>query len=220
MPQLLDPVDEHERLREAFRALVDPGLGERILREGLDLAAEEFDATVLFVDVRDFTTLAEHLRPRELVASLNRVYEQVVPIVLAHGGHINKFTGDGMLAVFGAPEPRDDHADRAVGAALEIARAIRAVFGGELRVGLGINSGRVLVGTVGGGGRLDLTVIGDPVNTAARVEAATRRTGDDVLITGATRERLRRDHGEWLQRPAAALRGKSQPVELYAPTSR
>ena len=87
----------------------------------------------------------------------------------------------------------------------------------ELRIGLGINSGRVLVGTVGGGGRLDFTVIGDPVNTAARVEAATRQTGDDVLITGETRRRLRRDHGAWQPRDPMPLKGKSDPVELFAP---
>ena len=204
MPELLaPPVDEHERLRDAFRALV----------------GEELEATVLFVDVRDFTALAEHLRPRDLVARLNRVYEHVVPIVLAHGGHINRFTGDGLLAVFGAPEPHDDHADRAVAAALEIAGAIRDDLGGALRVGLGVNSGSVLVATVGGGGRLDLTVIGDPVNTAARVEAATRRTGDDVLITAATHGRLRRDHGRWSRRAAMPLRGKARPVELYAPAA-
>src|SRR3954463_1902591 len=142
MPELLTPVEKPERLREAVGALVD----------------EELDATVLFVDVRDFTALAEHLRPRDLVARLNRVYEQVVPIVLAHGGHINTFPGDGLLAVFGAPEPHDDHADRAVAAALQIARAVRADLGEALRVGLGVNSGSVLVATVGGGGRLDLTV--------------------------------------------------------------
>jgi adenylate cyclase len=206
-------LQERERLREAFGAFVDPDLGERILREGTDLAGEEVDLSVLFLDVRGFTTLAERTSARDVVARLNALYDRVVPIVREHGGHANKFIGDGMLAVFGAPERHDDHADRAVAAALEIAREAHD----ELRIGLGVNSGRVLVGTVGGGGRLDFTVIGDPVNTAARVEAATRQTGDDVLITRATRRRLRGDHGSWEPREPIPLKGKSDPVELFAP---
>jgi class 3 adenylate cyclase len=105
---------------------------------------------------------------------------------MRHGGHANKFIGDGMLAVFGAPERHPDHAEKAVAAAVELGRCVQDYFRGELRVGIGVNSGRVLVGTVGGGGRLDFTVIGDAVNTASRVESATRETGDEVLVTEAT----------------------------------
>jgi adenylate cyclase len=206
-------LEERERLREAFGTFVDPELAERVLREGTDLAGEEVDVSVLFLDVRGFTTLAERASAREVVARLNALYDRVVPVVLRNGGHANKFIGDGMLAVFGAPERHADHADRAVAAALEIAR----VADGDLRIGVGVNSGRVLVGTVGGGGRLDFTVIGDPVNTAARVESATRQTGDDVLITEETRRRLRSEHGDWEPRPAIPLKGKSEPVALYAP---
>jgi adenylate cyclase len=206
-------LEERERLREAFGTFVDPALGERVLREGTDLAGEEVEVSVLFLDVRGFTTLAERASARDVVARLNALYDRVVPIVLAHGGHANKFVGDGMLAVFGAPERHADHADRAVAAALEIAAAAQD----GLRIGLGVNSGRVLVGTVGGGGRLDFTVIGDPVNTAARVESATRQTGDDLLITEETRRRLRADHGAWDERPAIPLKGKTEPVQLFAP---
>ena len=118
--------------------------------------------------------------------SLNSLYDRVVPIVTACGGHANKFIGDGLLAIFGAPARLDDHADRAVRAALEIGALNGRAEADGLRVGVGVNTGEVVVGTIGGGGRLDFTVIGDAVNTAARVEAATRETGDDVLITAAT----------------------------------
>jgi len=87
--------------------------------------------------------------------------------------------------------------------------------GGEFRIGVGINSGRVIAGTIGGGGRLDFTVIGDTVNTAARVESATRDTGDDLLITHATRS-LIDDDDAWIERPTVQLKGKSQPVRIYA----
>ena len=106
-------------------------------------------------------------------------------------------------------------------AALEIAAAVRERFRDELGIGVRVNSGRVVAGTVGGGGRMEFTVIGDTVNTACRVEAATRETGDDVLITEATRERLSVEPAHWTERPAIPLRGKRDDVCLYAPkTSR
>jgi adenylate cyclase len=208
---------ERERLREAFGAFVDPGLTGRVLEEGIDLAGEEVELTVMFMDVRGFTTLSERAAAREVVAALNELYGVVVPIVLRHGGHANKFIGDGLLCVFGAPERLKDHADRAVAAAIEVSRAVHVHFAGDLRLGIGLNSGSVVAGTIGGGGRLDFTVIGDTVNTAARVETATRKTGDDILITDATRQRLRRDHGAWLERDPIPLKGKTQPVSLFAP---
>jgi adenylate cyclase len=211
---------ERERLRDAFGTFVDPDLAERVLEEGTDLSGDEVAASMLFLDVRGFTTMSERSSAREIVGRLNELYDLCVPVVTRHGGHANKFIGDGMLAVFGAPERHPDHADRAVAAAVEIARRVQERFRGELRVGIGVNSGRVLVGTVGGGGRLDFTVIGDAVNTAARVESATRDTGDDVLITGETYSRLRSFGGGWEERRSLPLKGKSEQVALYAPASK
>src|SRR3954469_4949911 len=102
-------------------------------------------------------------------------------------------------------------------AAHEIARLVRDGRSGRLQVGVGVNSGRVVVGTIGGGGRRDFTVIGDPVNTAARVEAATRLTGDDILITETTLHALGRDGDDFEERPSAPLKGKAARVRLYAP---
>jgi class 3 adenylate cyclase len=208
---------ERERLREAFGAFVDPALTKRVLTEGTDLRGEEIEASVLFLDVRGFTEFAERAAPQEVVACLNELYEAVVPVVQRHGGHANKFVGDGLLAVFGAPERHADHAARAVAAACDIARLVREGVGGELRVGLGVNSGRVVAGTIGGGGRRDFTVIGDPVNTAARVEAATRLTGDDILITETTLRALGPHGDDFEERPSVPLKGKAATVRLYAP---
>jgi class 3 adenylate cyclase len=210
-------LEERERLREAFGAYVDPGLAEAVLRDGT-LEGDEVDVSVLFVDIRGFTAYAERAGAREVVARLNDFFELVVPILLRHGGHANKFVGDGLLGVFGAPDRHEDHADRAVESALEIAETVREGYGEDLRIGIGVNSGEVMAGTVGGGGRLDFTVIGDTVNTAARVEEATRKTGDDVLITEATRGRLQREACEFEERPAAVMKGKARAVRLYAPT--
>jgi len=218
--RMVSGLQERERLRQAFGTFVDPTLAERVAQEGTDLRGEELDVSILFMDVRGFTTLSETATAPEVVRKLNALYEVVVPAILRHGGHANKFIGDGLLAVFGAPERHSDHADRAVGAALEIADLVNRGAGGELRVGLGINSGQVVVGTIGGGGRLDFTVIGDTVNTAARVESATRTTGDDLLVTGETRRRLSTVNEDWVERPSMPLKGKSEGVELYAPGER
>ncbi len=96
---------------------------------------------------------------------------------------------------------------------------VRERFGGELGVGIGVNSGRVLVGTIGGGGRLDFTVIGDAVNVAARVEAATRQTGDRVLLSESVRAQLGAEIDGLERRPSVALKGKTEPVDLYAPVT-
>ena len=208
---------ERERLHEAFGAFVDPALTERVLAEGTDLKGEEVEASVLFLDLRGFSKFAERAAAHEVVACLNELYEAVVPVIRQHGGHANKFVGDGLMAVFGAPERHSDHAARAVAAACEIAQLVREGVGGELRVGVGVNSGRVVVGTIGGGGRRDFTVIGDPVNTAARVEAATRLTGDDVLITDTTLRALGPPGDDFEERPPVPLKGKAATVRLYAP---
>ena len=211
-------LQERERLREAFGSYVDPGIAEKVLREGAVLEGDEVEVSVLFLDIRSFTEFAERSSAREVVGALNDFWECVVPIVQRHGGHANKFVGDGMLACFGAPERHSDHADRAVAAALEIARTVgEGDYSGPFSVGIGVNSGPVMAGTIGGGGRLEFTVIGDPVNTAARVEEVTRVTGDVVLVTEATRCLLERDFGGWEERPAIGLKGKSEPVRMHAP---
>ena len=205
---------EREQMREAFGTYLDRDVARIILsgqfpREGLEVTV-----SIMFVDVRGFTAFAERADAAEVVAALNGLFEVMVPIVSAHGGHVDKFMGDGLLAVFGAPEGYADHADRAVGAGLEIARAINGPDA-ELLVGVGINNGRVVAGSIGGAGRLNFSVIGDAVNVSARVEAATRDTGDDVLITAATRDALTRPL-PLVSRGTVPLKGKTAPVEVLA----
>jgi adenylate cyclase len=214
--QMAAGLEQRERLREAFGTFVDPGLTDRVLEEGTDFEGEEVELSLLFTDIRGFTTYSEGANARDVVARLNDLFGEVVPVILGHGGHASKFIGDGLLAVFGAPDRLANHADRAVAAGIEIAQLVRARYNGGLRVGIGINTGTVIAGTIGGGGRLDFTVIGDAVNTAARVESATRQTDDDLLITSATRDALTLDLGGWDERPPVALKGKTHEVELFA----
>jgi adenylate cyclase len=208
---------ERERIREAFGTYVDRDVAEHILREGTSLEGEEVEVTMLFLDIRGFTTFAERLSAAEVVATLNRLFERIVPIIHEHGGHVDKYVGDGLLAVFGAPRRQADHADQALAAGLEIAAAVSDEFGDELSVGVGLNSGPVVAGNVGGAGRLEFSVIGDAVNVAARVESATRQTGDAVLIAGRTRELLTGARMDFVERAGSTLKGKTQPVAIYAP---
>jgi class 3 adenylate cyclase len=213
---MMEGLSEREALREAFGAYVDPDVAERVLEEGELIEGQEREVTVMILDVSDFTAFAHRSSARETVAFLNDLFGIAVPCVTGHGGHANKFLGDGLLAVFGAPDRLSDHADRAVAAANEIAEALAERFGEEFRFGIGVNSGPVVVGSVGGGGRLEFTVIGDPVNIAARVEHLTRETGDVVLVTEATRCLLSDGDHQLRPRGDFALKGVSEPVPIYA----
>jgi adenylate cyclase len=214
--RMVEGLRDRERIRNAFGTYVDPEVAERILEEGVSLEGEEVEVTVLFLDVRDFTGFAERSAAREVVKALNRLYEKVVPIVHQHRGHVDKFIGDGLLAVFGAPRRDEEHADQALAAAREIATAVREADDLQLEIGVGLNSGPVVAGNVGGGGRLEFSVMGDTVNVAARIEAATRETGDTVLLSEYTRQRLHGDDKDLEERPDVALKGKSEGVKLYA----
>ncbi|WP_167837856.1 adenylate/guanylate cyclase domain-containing protein [Nocardia altamirensis] len=214
---MADGLRERERIRTAFGTYLDPAVAEHILREGPSLTGAEVEVTAMFLDVRGFTGYAERHPAREVVARLNDLFELVVPIVRGHSGHVDKFVGDGLLAVFGAPVPCHDHADRALAAALDIVAAVHRTPGLEFEIAMGLNSGRVIAGNIGGAGRFDYSVIGDAINVAARVEAATRGTGDTVLLSEQTRRLLRAEHGNLIARPGIRLKGKSAPATLYAP---
>jgi class 3 adenylate cyclase len=214
--EMMTGLEEREKLRAAFGSYVDPEVARRVVEEGELIEGDEVEVSVVFVDIRDFTPFAERSSAAEAVARLNEFFDLVVPVITKHGGHANKFIGDGVLGVFGAPERLSDHADRALDAACEIASCVEERFGADLQVGIGLNSGPVIVGSIGGGGRLEFTVIGDPVNVAARVERATRKTGDVVLLTEATRCLLVREHDDLEARGAMPLKGKAEGVDLWS----
>jgi adenylate cyclase len=214
--QMVDGLAERERLREAFGTYLDEEVARHLISEDFEPGGEEVEVSLVFVDVRDFTTAATESSAAEVVARLNELFECIVPIVAGHRGHIDQFIGDAVLAVFGAPERVPQHADRAVQCSVELARTINSRRPGGFEVGVGVNTGQVVAGSIGGAGRLSFSVIGDAVNLAARIQDATRETGDAVLITGETRVQLS-ETIEVESRGEREIRGYDRLVELYAP---
>ncbi len=207
---------ERQRLQTAFGTYVDPALAARLLQQGDDVfTGERREVTVMFVDIRDFTPFAEANTAEDTVSRLNALFEIVVPAVVNAGGHVNKFLGDGALAVFGAPNDLADDANAAVTAAVLIQRLVAERFRGALRIGIGINTGVVIAGTIGGGGKLEFTLIGDTVNVAARVEQLTKTSGDAILLTQQCVDSLASRPSGLIDRGLHVLKGKSAAVQVF-----
>ncbi len=196
--QLLQSAQELERVRQTFGRFVTPVVAEAALAGRLRAEGERREVTVLFVDIQGFTPLTARTEPHRLVELLNLWLSSMIAAIEAEGGVVNKFLGDAMVAVFGAPHDQPDHPDAAVRAAVRMIQAagplnrtLQVRFGCELGFGIGINTGSVIAGPVGAASRMEYTVIGEPVNIAARVEALTRTLGSRILLTEATRACLR-----------------------------
>jgi adenylate cyclase len=190
----------------------------------LELRGESRVVTVLFADVRGFTAFSDSHKPQEVVALLYAYFGAVVPVIEAHGGTLNTYMGDGIMVIFGAPAACPDHAPPAVQAALALVRRVHelgprwAELGAPgLRVGVGIDTGEVVVGTVGSPRRLDYTAIGDAVNAAARIEGENKHLGSEILVSSRTWAALpAEEQGRLGGVPVGPvpLRGKAQPLEL------
>jgi class 3 adenylate cyclase len=210
-------LQQRDSLQTAFGSYVDPSLTNRLLQQDTSIfAGEAVEATIFFADVRGFTNYAQSVEPDEAVTRLNQLFDIVVPVIRDAGGHANRYIGDGVLAVFGTPEPLTNHANMALTAAVAIQREVSRVFGGDLQLGIGINTGKVIAGTIGGGGKLDFTVIGDVVNVASRMEELTKTTGDCILVTQETLDNIRFPSGVVLDRGKHVLRGRTTPTQVYA----
>jgi class 3 adenylate cyclase len=185
--------------------------------DALVAAARTVHASIVFVDLRGFTALAEARSPGEAFALLNRLHARLAEIIDAEHGHVDKFLGDGLLAVFGAHGDHADHADRAIRAGLRIAELAPDADDGALELGVGIHTGDVLAGAVGGDRRLEFTVIGDAVNTASRIEQATKQHATRMLVSADTLRAVSDPTLAARFEPlgAIAVRGRKAPVDLY-----
>jgi adenylate cyclase len=205
-------VVERETSTQALRSYVPSGVADRI--GSAPIEQEEVEATILFSDIRGFSTLAEQMSPREVAALLARHLAAMAEVVLDHGGMIDKFAGDAVMAVFGVPDPQPDHADRSLRCALAMQRR-QAELNAEselpVDMGIGVNTGVVVAGTVGGGGRLEYTVVGDAVNVAQRLQSA---AGAGEIIAAASTVAAAPGIAS---EPAGAqeVKGRRETVEVY-----
>ena len=217
--------EEKERLRikKAFQSYVAPTVVDEIIRhpERLRLGGERRELTILFCDIRGFTNLSETLEPEALVEVLHNFLNPMSEIIVEHGGTIDKYMGDAIMALFGAPLAFEDHADRACRTALAMLAALKrldreweAKGQPTLRIGVGLNSGTVAVGNMGSDRLFDYTAVGDNVNLASRLEALNKYYGTDILISASTAQAL--DNRFILQEvDLVQVKGKKQPLLIF-----
>lgn len=217
MESILRRTQETERMRRLFARYASEEVVEEILKTGeVNLTGEKREVTVLFADIRSFTSLSETLPPEQVMGMLNQVLGDMADAVLACQGTLDKFLGDGLMAVFGAPVHHEDDAKRAIEAALQMLGAVRLrneLPGTHtLEVGIGINSGVVVAGGLGNSRRTEYTVVGDAVNVAARLCAL---AGPGEILVGERTVELLGDASQFEALASVRLKGKAKPVPLF-----
>jgi adenylate cyclase len=207
-----------DRVTNLFGQHVSPQVVERLMAEGTSVAGDLRRVAVMFVDFRGFTAGAQSRTPQEVVDRLDGAFAVLVDILDRQGGIVNKFLGDGFLALFGAPLEASDAAHRAVAAGREMLAAmdrINAQTSWPLRIGIGIHFGEVVAGNIGSPRRKEYTVIGDTVNFASRLEALNKEFGSHFLISASVREALGEDGEDAVALGEVRVRGYEQPVAVF-----
>jgi adenylate cyclase len=223
---MLGELKDKERLRQTFGLHVGERAAEQILARDPGLSGVEGEITVMFVDIRSSTEQASASQPSEVVEMLNDFFRVTVRVVEQdHGGMVNKYLGDGFMAIFGAgaEDSQSSHAQDAYAAGQQILVAVEdlnrdliARGRAPLRIGVGIHSGPAIVGSIGSPQRLEFTAIGNTVNVASRIETLTKTVGRPMLITAAVRERLP-DSSELEDLGPQEVRGVTEPMVVFAP---
>jgi adenylate cyclase len=216
----LESLEERTRILGVFGQHVSPQVVERLVKGEAEAKSEQRDVCVMFFDIRGFTTFAEKRSAEEVVAHLNTIFDTAVAAVLENQGIVNKFLGDGFMAVFGAPIEQENPCANAVKAGLEVLERVQRLQEdgriGPTRVGLGLHAGPVVVGTIGATQRKEYTVIGDVVNVASRVEALNKEFGSRMLVTEAVLRACGRDGDVApISREPLRVRGREMPVRVF-----
>jgi len=218
---------ERERVRDMFSRFVPENVVDDVIAssDGLRLGGVQREGTVMFSDLRGFTSFAETMPPDQVIQVLNRYLTEMSDAILNYGGTLVAYMGDGIMAVFGAPVPQDDHADRALAAARDMIGErlerfndfLRSEGLGEgFRMGVGLNSGRVMSGNVGSERRLEYTAIGDTTNTAARLEGMTKGTPHMLFLSEATRGFLKEPPPDLVLVGDLEVRGRQAKIRLWS----
>ncbi|MDX6198563.1 MAG: adenylate cyclase [Actinomycetota bacterium] len=211
---MVEGLRERERMRDLFGRQVGDDVARLAIERGAELGGELRDVAVLFVDVVGSTELAATLDPQEVVRRLNAFFAVVIDVVQAHGGWVNKFEGDAALCVFGAPVEQPDPGTCALSAARELADRLQGL---EVDAAIGVCAGPVVAGHVGAESRFEYTVIGDPVNAAARLTELAKSSAYCVLADAAVLTAGSAEAQQWVLGEAVVLRGRSTPTVLARP---
>jgi adenylate cyclase len=207
-----------ERLQDLFGRQVGPEVAAQALARGVELGGESREVAVLFVDLNGSTAFASSHRPAEVVELLNTFFRVVVDVIDDHGGVVNKFAGDGALCVFGAPLPHPDPASAALAAGRTLRQRVADLDDEQIGVGIGIATGTVVAGNVGAERRFEYTVIGDPVNEAARLTDLAKQYGERLLASATVLDRAGADEtARWRLAATVTLTGRSEPTRLAVP---
>ncbi|MDP7422858.1 MAG: adenylate/guanylate cyclase domain-containing protein, partial [bacterium] len=218
---MVDGLRERDRIKDTFQRYVTRQVADEILsgREQVHLSGEKREVTILFSDIRGFTSMSETLRPEQVVSLLNEYLSLMIDVIFKYEGTLDKFIGDGIMALFGAPIVHDNDPERAVRTALEMQRKMSELNNRRtsrreqaIYIGIGINTGEVVAGNIGSSKRMEYTVIGDHVNVAARIESQT--TGGQVLISENTYHKIR-DKFSIRELPPTRVKGKEIPIKMY-----
>ncbi len=219
---VLEDISSEKRMKSTMSRYMDPGVADRLLEDGQSvLGGKSMPVTVLFSDIRGFTTLTEALGPQDTVAMLNEYFTIMVDCIAREEGMLDKFIGDAIMAGFGLPLPHDDDADRGLRAAIAMMREVAAwsqtrTAAGKppIDMGIGLNSDTIVAGNIGSPKRMDYTMIGDGVNLAARIESACKQYSAKILISEFTYRQLK---GTYRLRDVdkVIVKGKTKPVLLY-----
>lgn len=210
-----------KRLKGTLSRYMAPEIAERLLESEGELGGQIREVTVLFSDIRQFTNISERIGATATVSLLNGYFTVMVDLILAQGGILDKFIGDAMMALFGTPVSTGEDPDRAVRSAIDMFRALdrlnrERTAAGDLpiEIGVGINTGEVVVGNIGSPKRMEYTVIGDGVNLASRLESATKFYHSDILISESTRRHLRQGY-TLREVDLIRVKGKERPVRIF-----
>ncbi|NER06058.1 MAG: PAS domain-containing protein, partial [Okeania sp. SIO3C4] len=218
---VLEDISQEKRMKNTMYRYMTPEVAEQVmaLAEDALLEGERKEVTILFSDIRGYTTLTENLEASEVVKLLNQYFETMVEAVFDHEGTLDKFIGDALMAVFGAPLPLENHALMAVKTALNMRSRLRKFNDSrpdkpQFKIGIGISSGEVVSGNIGSKKRMDYTVIGDSVNLSSRLEAITKHYGCDIILSEFTYQ-LCRDHIRVRELDKVRVKGKQKSVSIY-----